>query len=412
MRRAALLSVLCLTAAALTLAPEGASDPPRLQLLGGSGTGRQFLVALAPPGTRVSITELTSSGVRAVDRLELVNPGAATWVRWRCDRRVRRFIATAELPDGPARARYATKTPSCRDRLALELRRPAGGELGRVGVAITDRWGFGARARLCVVPAGGSRRCREVRVPAGSRPVRFGLPRPTPGRWRVELRTRYQVERRTFVLGDGPRRPARRRLPLVLTVGDSMMEPLDVLLADALRGWARPRSSVLPGYGLLAGQFDWLRHAREEAARLRPDVTVIFLGTTDRFDARRPDGVLLRCCDAAWIEEYSRRAAEMGAAYARDGEGRVLWLTMPDPRPPGWREHLAAVNAALARAAAATPGAGIVAIDRLVSPGFRFRAFATFGGRRIRLRAEDGIHLSLAGSRLAARAVLRAIRSG
>lgn len=411
--RSILMAVLSLAAVALTLPREGASESPRLVLVGGSvDAGRQFVLARGPVGARVSIEERTPTGVRAVDRLDLVGGAALTWVRWRCDRRIRRFVATAELADGPARASYTTKTPSCRNRLALKVGRPSGGELGRVSVAVTDRWGFGAPARLCAAPAGGSRRCRAVRVPAGSRPVRIELARATPGRWHVELRTRYQVARRTLMVGGLTRPPPGRRLPLVLTVGDSMMQPLDTLLADALRGWARPRSFVQPGYGLSAGEFDWLRHARGEAARLRPDVTVIFLGTTDRFDMRRPDGVLLRCCATPWIEEYSRRAAEMGAAYVRGGEGRVLWLTLPAPRPPAWRAHLTAVNAALARAAAATPGAAIVAIDSLVSPGFRFRAFATLGGRRVRLRAEDGIHLSLAGSRLAARMVLQAIRAG
>lgn len=380
--------------------------------MGGSyEPGRQFVLALGPVGATVTLEERTASGARPVDSLELVSGSAVKWVRWRCDRRVRRFVATAELADGPARARYTTQTPSCRNRLALRVL-PSGEEPGPVGVSVADRWGLGARARLCASPPRGSRRCREVRVPAEPRPVRIDLARPTPGRWRVELRARFQVERRAFTIGRRARRSPERRRPLVLTVGDSMMQPLDTMLADALRGRARPRSSVKPGSGLSAGVFDWLPHARREAARLRPDVTVIFLGTTDRFDMRGPDGVLLRCCDEPWIEEYSRRASEMGAAYARGGEGRVLWLTLPAPRPPGWRAHMAAVNAALGRAAAATPGAAIVAIDRLVSPGFKFRDVATLGARRVRLRAEDGIHLSLRGSRLAARAVLRAIREG
>lgn len=141
-------------------------------------------------------------------------------------------------------------------------------------------------------------------------------------------------------------------------------------------------------------------------------MTVIFLGSTDNYVMKDPDGTLLRCCEAGWIEEYSRRAAEMGAAYARGGEGRVLWLTLPAPRPPAWRAHMAAVNAAITSAAAATPAAEVVAIDSLVSPGFRFRAFTRIGARRVRLRADDGIHLSLRGSRIAARRVLSAIRAG
>jgi hypothetical protein len=394
---------LCLAVAALTFPAVAQAE---LSLVGGSyDPGRQFLITSGPAGASVNLHERTKAGLRLVDRVELAGGAAVSWVRWRCDRRVRSFVATAELEGGAARARYTTQTPSCRNRLRLRVL-----ESGPA-VEIADRWGLGARARLCISRPGAAPRCRRVRAPGGREPARIELGAAAPGTWRVELRTRHQVERRSFDTG-GSRRTPERRLPLVLTVGDSMMQPLDTMLADLLQGRARPRSSVKPGSGLSSSAFDWLRHARREAARLRPDVTVIFLGTTDNYDMRTPDGALLRCCEAAWIDEYARRAAEMGAAYARGGEGRVLWLTLPAPRPRAWRAHMAAVNAALARAAAATPGAALIPIDRLVSPGFRFRPVTRLGARRVRLRAEDGIHLSLRGTRLAARAVLRAIRAG
>src|SRR5205823_5872661 len=126
---------------------------------------------------------------------------------------------------------------------------------------------------------------------------------------------------------------ARRRLPLVLAVGDSMMDPLDVLLGDRLRRRARTRSFVRVGDGLSHPGSTWLHRARLEA-RLRPLATVVFLGANDYFDMRTPARAAVTCCDAGWIAEYARREAAVMRAYSRAGRGRVLWLTLPAPRDP------------------------------------------------------------------------------
>ena len=88
--------------------------------------------------------------------------------------------------------------------------------------------------------------------------------------------------------------------------------------------------------------------------------------------------------------------------YAQDGAGAVAWLTVPYDRDE--RRHAAerAVNAALRRAAAGLPTVAVVPADDIFTPG---------GVYRPRVREPDGIHLSLAGSRIAARHVLAALRA-
>jgi hypothetical protein len=54
------------------------------------------------------------------------------------------------------------------------------------------------------------------------------------------------------------------------------------------------------------------------------------------------------------------------------------------------------------RAAAGQPAVRAVALDAVLTPGFRYRATMELGGRTVRVRAADGIHLSLAGAELAA----------
>ena len=92
----------------------------------------------------------------------------------------------------------------------------------------------------------------------------------------------------------------------------------------------------------------------------------------------------------------------MMAAYSRAGAGRVYWLTLPVPRSAAFAQIYAAVNRALARAAGRLQATvRIVDLVPAVSPGGRFRQA---------LRQADGVHLTPAGDRLAARLVVAAMR--
>jgi hypothetical protein len=314
--------------------------------------------------------------------------------RWRCDRRARALVATAA--DG-ATAAASVRTPSCRDRLAVSA--PHRARPGhRVALRLRDRWRLGdVRAAVCVLPPGGPRRCRE----RGPGTVRPRLARP--GEWRLRVRTRWQSETRAVRVA----RPGGR-LRLLVT-GDSMIQPLDDYLRASLRATgvhvtSEPRISTgISKPSLL----NWPALARRQAARERPDVTVVFLGANDGF----PFGAATPCCGAPWVAEYARRAGAMMRSWARGGRGRVLWLALPAPRGSAFRRTFPAVNAALRSAAAAEPAAArLVRLDRFFTPGWVYRDAMTIGGRSVPVRQRDGVHLSSAGASAAARIVVRALR--
>jgi hypothetical protein len=99
-------------------------------------------------------------------------------------------------------------------------------------------------------------------------------------------------------------------------------------------------------------------------------------------------------------------------AYGRGGRGRVYWLLLPAPRGGFFRETFPAVNAALRRAAAtARRYARLIDLERVFTPGGRYRATMRVNGRRVRVRQRDGVHLSAAGAALAARIVARTLRA-
>jgi hypothetical protein len=300
---------------------------------------------------------------------------------------------------GNESATASLRTPSCAHRLRIAgprvVKAPRSGALH-----FFDRWRLGLTARFCVRPPGARERCRSVRVRPGRHAtgVRFDAARP--GRYLLTASTPQQQLRHTTAAS-----PPGGRLRILAT-GDSMIQLVDSFIRERA-GRASLRSDARVSTGISKPSLlDWRAHAREQVADIRPDVTVMFLGANDGFPMAGAD-----CCGISWIAEYARRAREMMRTYARGGRGRVYWLLLPAARGGLFRETFPAVNAALRQAAAGLEDdVRLVELDEVFTPGGKFRRSMKVGGKRVRVRQSDGVHLNVTGAELAAKLIVRAIR--
>jgi lysophospholipase L1-like esterase len=326
---------------------------------------------------------------------------------WRCGRRSRQFVATTTLLDGSiVRGAGGVRTVSCARRFALELRRQAA-RGSRVRVRIADRWGIGeVRLRLCTTPPRGRIACRRVSLVRRSFTVRYLRPAQR-GRWRLELRFAGASVRRSLAVGVRPA-GASPAVPVVLATGDSTMQGVESFLADELGVTARVKSDVRPGIGFSKAD-DFGAVASAQVARLRPATTVVSIGANEGFAMTSADGGEHPCCDAGWVAEYARRVRRTMVTYLRAGRGRVFWMTIPAPRDPKRVPTFAAVNEAILRAASGLPRLRVLRMDTLFSPD-GFRMTMPYRGKTVRVREEDGIHLNVLGTKIAAREVAAAMR--
>ncbi|MFP5379796.1 MAG: hypothetical protein ACLGHP_08640, partial [Vicinamibacteria bacterium] len=327
-------------------------------------------------------------------------------VRWRCDRLVRSFSASATLADGrTAVGAYSVRTGSCASRLELSVpRRVERGAVARV--AVVDRWGNGhVRPEVCVRPPEGRRSCETVRVPRAASVATYRFRPARSGRWRVTLRFRGRELRRVVAVGRGVEASAPP--PIVLATGDSTMQGLDTFLADELGSAVRVRSDVRPGTGIAKPDGPWATLARTQTRRLHQAATVVSLGIVDRFALTTGAGARLECCGPEWRAEYTARLAAMMRTYRRGGHGRVLWLTLPLPRGP--RDLADAVNGSVLTAAGSVPGIEVLRMDEVFTPD-GFRETMPYRGRVVDVREEDGVHLNITGQVIAARIVAAALR--
>ena len=366
---------------------------------------------VGPPGAPVRFTE-TVAGVPTTLAQAVTGPGGFVpllrAVTWRCDRLSRQLGATT-IADGTLRRTVVeVRTPSCAGRLAVTVPRHVGAR-GVATVRITDRWRLGdRRVRFCVSGAGVRHRCDRVQLTAS----RAGVTRDVRVRRSGLLRVAVSLQGHRTVqrVGTGTRPPVTaRRGPVLLATGDSTIEGIDSYVGERLGTAARTVSTSRPGTGLSKTQaVSWPRAATGQVNRLRPRVTMISIGANDGFPMRTGTGSTVTCCVTAWRAEYARRARVLMRTYTR-GAGKLLWLALPVPRDERKAAIVAAVNLAVRQAAAGRPDVLVLDLGALISPGGRYTETIRRGGRDVQVRAQDGLHLSNAGSSLAADVIVQAL---
>jgi lysophospholipase L1-like esterase len=212
----------------------------------------------------------------------------------------------------------------------------------------------------------------------------------------------------------GEKAPAPGELDTLLVTGDSLSMPLDAELARRLEeadAGVEVERDPHVGTGISkSGLVDWGRLSTQQVRERRPDAVVVFIGANEGFSLPGPDGEL-ECCGPEWAAEYAYRARRMMNTYRRRGRARVYWLTLPAPRDDTRQEIARAVNAAIEVAAQPYRAhARVLEMDDLFTPGGRYRDAMTIAGREEIVREGDGIHLNRTGARVAAGAVLDALR--
>lgn len=390
-----------------------AADTPSLLGVNVS-RGHVNLVMFAPTDSTVTFSEEIDGALVELGTSSAVPPasggpdGAAPVpvpIPWRCDRTERRFHAIARATDGRVvEATNEARTPTCRDRVAIVAPRQV--EPGaQVPITLKDRWQLGdLPARVCVSRSRASRRCSSVRFAPGQRTIAFRR-NAGPGIGELDIDLVVAGVHQHHKVGVG-RPPSAGARPSLLVTGDSMMQGIDAILAERLKRRYRVIRQTRPGTGVSKPLGKrWTVLAREQAKRHKPAVTVVLLGGNDGFPMTPDGGAEVECCGEAWRAEYLARIQAMATAYAREGRGTVVWSLLPPTRRADLAAPLAAVNDAIRRLAVAMPDVRLVPLDRLFGPGYR----DVIDGQKV--RDPDGLHFSLAGQRIAAGAILDALRA-
>lgn len=206
-----------------------------------------------------------------------------------------------------------------------------------------------------------------------------------------------------------PRRRFTAARPLRLWVaGDSLAEVPG--LAIVRRTGTIPALAVVGGgvrsrLGTGLGRpdaYNWFTAVPDAIREVRPDVVVLALGGNDfhSYMSGVPDGVSTgRFATPAWNREYRRRVGILLDTVAGLGVD-VVWLGLPRPESPNMAPRFAVLNRLIRAEVRARPtrAAFLDTAALLAGPDGRYAAYVRGpSGRRVRVRAADGLHLARAG---------------
>jgi len=201
----------------------------------------------------------------------------------------------------------------------------------------------------------------------------------------------------------------------VLVVGDS----LSLYFGERLESAFKTRNGVAfarlgkVSSGLAAPSFfNWPEHLKELVDRHRPDLVLIMLGANDNKPLRDAAGKSHAFGTQTWEAEYNARVQRLiDISRAHDPSVRVFWVGAPVMAKPQFDQEIRRINAAIkAQCERNTAAFYIDTHDVLADAGGVFiKTKANATGSIVRVRADDGVHLTLAGAGLLAERALDAV---
>jgi hypothetical protein len=157
--------------------------------------------------------------------------------------------------------------------------------------------------------------------------------------------------------------------------------------------------------------YNWFTRIQQAPRQLHPDAVVFSFGADDAHDYMGgahvgPFG------SPSWVAEYRRRID--GVTRELNAEGiRVVWLGLPIPDGPGFKQSFPVVNRILESVARkhADDATFVDTWHRLDDFHGRYAQYLRVHGKLTQIRAADGVHYTQAGGDLVAAEVVAQLRA-
>ena len=160
--------------------------------------------------------------------------------------------------------------------------------------------------------------------------------------------------------------------------------------------------------------FNWFTHITEQVRKLRPNAIVLEFGGNDDhgYMTGLPKGASIGDFGtASWSAEYRRRVAGVLDAVNRAG-AFVVWIGLPITRDPAQTRRFDTINGIIQSEARKRKGR-VAFIDTYATFASDSGGFAQYltdaSGKKLLVRAPDGVHFERAGGDMIARSVLHAL---
>lgn len=198
----------------------------------------------------------------------------------------------------------------------------------------------------------------------------------------------------------------------ILVIGDSLSIPLGQQLEAYFKkkknvGFMR-RGKVSSGLAR-PDFFDWEKNLTELARSMKPSTVVIMIGTNDN-QTLRGKGPKVRFGTKQWEKEYVARAERLfDICRTNNPDVRIFWVGAPIMGRPNLLADVRKINGVIADLCLRNQDCTYIDTwDALADDRGRFTKFmADSSGEKVRVRADDGVHLTRFGSKIIAGRTLK-----
>lgn len=181
--------------------------------------------------------------------------------------------------------------------------------------------------------------------------------------------------------------------------GDSLMIPVGPAILAYFDG---DPVTLTEGYKSATGLarpdvLNWPAKLRTDMAANDPDVVVVGFGGNDAQGMQGPDGPL-QPGTPEWGAEYQRRVVQVLDAVEEPGR-TVYWMSLPVTTASNIEAAAPYMREAVEAEVAVRPWAHYIDTRRILTPDGTFTAYLPDGsGGRVKVREDDGVHLTSAGA--------------
>ncbi len=188
---------------------------------------------------------------------------------------------------------------------------------------------------------------------------------------------------------------ARDKSAAVAVVGDSLAVGIGMTLShrlDQTGVGCHPLGKVSTGL-INKRFFDWEKRLNELVAKEKLSAVVVMMGGNDANNsiAGKQPGT------PAWSDAY-REKAESFLRIASGAGVKVVWVGLPAMRDAAYNARVTAVNAAARDACAKIGGCAYMeASDLFTDASGKYVQAKDIGGKKVSLRAKDGVHMTMTG---------------
>jgi hypothetical protein len=147
--------------------------------------------------------------------------------------------------------------------------------------------------------------------------------------------------------------------------------------------------------------YNWMKEGQSQCQKEHPDAVVVMFGGNDGqglWMGRKAEPKWIRYEEEGWTAEYRRRVNEFADVVSAGGK-ELIWIGMPVMRPTKLHSRVAHMNDIYRAEMAIRPNAHFIDIWPILANGEgKYADHVKVDGKKVRVRAQDGVHLSRSGA--------------